>query len=297
MQSQTMAILVINWYWLKLGKTNESNNFDSMICFPNGKINLGLNILSKRPDGYHNIESIIYPIPLFDVMEIQPADSFQIQMHGIDLGITSEQNLVTKTWNLLSGAYDVPPVVVQLLKNIPAGSGLGGGSADAAFFLTQMNQYFSLGLDRDKLLNLALQIGSDCPFFIDNVPALVSGRGETVEPVELSLKGYYLVLVFPDIRISTQKAYSMASVSIPEKSLRKIGEQLLEIWKDEMVNDFERNLFNVHPELKKIKTLLYEDGANYASLTGSGSALFGIFEKETPRMHGLEGYWTWVGRM
>jgi len=254
-----------------------------MICFPNAKINLGLNVFTRRIDGFHQIESILYPIQLCDVLEFKTADTFRIIQYGITLQIPHEQNILFKSWQLLNQEYSVPPVEIHLIKTIPAGSGLGGGSADATFFLKAIDQQFSLNLSSNRLKELAATIGSDCPFFVDNKPAFISGRGESTSPVELSLRNKYLVLAVPDIQVSTAKAYSIIKPEIPEKSIKEIVLQARESWKDELVNDFEKPIFELYPELNVIKKQLYQKGAFYASMTGSGSAVYGIFEKEPLR--------------
>ncbi len=254
-----------------------------MFCFPNAKINLGLNVIARRIDGFHQIESILYPIPLFDVLEFKTADTFRIIQYGIPLQITPEQNILFKTWQLINQEYSVPPVEIHLIKNIPAGSGLGGGSADATFFLKAIDQQFSLNLSSNRLKELAATIGSDCPFFVDNKPAFIFGRGENTSSVKLSLKSKYLVLVVPDIQVSTAKAYSIIKPEIPEKSIKEIVLQPTESWKDELINDFEKPIFELYPELNVIKKQLYQKGAFYVSMSGSGSAVYGIFEKEPLR--------------
>lgn len=249
-----------------------------MICFPNAKINLGLSVIARRNDGFHEIESILYPVPVFDVIEFKVANSFRIVQYGIPLQAAREENILFNTWQYLNQEYSVPPVEIHLIKNIPVGSGLGGGSADATFFLKAIDQQFSLSLNSTELKELAASIGSDCPFFVDNKPAFVSARGEKTTPVEISLKNKYLVLVVPEIRVSTAKAYSIVKPEIPEKSIKEIVLQPYETWKYELINDFEKPIFELYPELGLIKKQLYQKGACYVSMSGSGSTIFGIFE-------------------
>ena len=246
-----------------------------MILFPNAKINLGLHVLEKRADGYHDIESLIYPLPFYDVLEILPSESFRIVVYGAR--IPENKNLITKTWEAIQARFDIPPVEVHLLKNIPPASGLGGGSSDAAFFVQAMNRMFSLNLSATEMKKTVSGIGSDCPFFIENHPALVTGKGDSISPVNFSLFGYYVALVLPGITIASREAYENMK---PFKNRKPLGEVIrypMEKWKDHLVNDLEKYAFTRHPELEKIKTTLYNAGAVYASLTGSGSAVFGIF--------------------
>lgn len=250
-----------------------------MICFPNAKINLGLNIVSKRSDGYHNIETVFYPIPVKDALEIVPAPAFSFSQTGIPLEAPPEKNLVVKAWNRLKETYALPPLEVHLLKAIPFGAGLGGGSADAAFMLKLLNEYSSLGLTEETLEEIASTLGADCPFFIRNQPVFASGRGDLFEPVEVSLKGYRLCLVKPDVSVSTPEAYSMVTPALPARSLKEIVCQPVNTWKDLMVNDFEKSVFPRYPVIRQIKETLYEAGALYASMSGSGSSVFGIFDK------------------
>jgi len=251
-----------------------------MICFPNAKINLGLDILGRRPDGFHEIETFLFPIPLFDVLEFRKSDAFKLFSHGYDLEIQVTDNLVFKTWQLLKKQFSIPPLEIHLIKNIPAGSGLGGGSSDAAFLIKNINSYFSLKLNEVKMQKLASQLGSDCPFFIQDKPAFASGRGEIIEPFELILKGFYLVLVFPKISVSTSTTYKLVKPLKPENSLRKIICLAIEDWKDKLTNAFEIPVFHLYPELKKIKKNLYSMNAIYVSLTGTGSCIYGIFKSK-----------------
>jgi 4-diphosphocytidyl-2-C-methyl-D-erythritol kinase len=249
-----------------------------MICFPNAKINLGLRVLRKRSDGYHDLESVLYPVPFFDVLEFLPADTYQLKTWGPDVG--EGDNLVTRTWHLLHKKANLPPLKVHLLKHIPTGAGLGGGSSDAAFFLKETNRIFGLGLSQGALLDLAAEIGSDCPFFIDNQPSLIRGRGEIIEPMEAKLNGYNLILVFPGIHLSTREIFSKADPCFERPGPAATYDESIQTWKEGLKNDFENVVFGLHPELQKIKAHLYEAGAIYASLTGTGSALFGIFRNK-----------------
>lgn len=252
-----------------------------MICFPNAKINLGLNITSKRPDGYHNIETVFYPIPIKDALEVVAADTFSFTQTGIPVDAPTENNLAVKAIRQLEQKHRVPPLEVHLLKAIPFGAGLGGGSADAAFMLKLLNRFCTLNLSDDELEQEAAAIGADCPFFIRNKPVFASGTGNLFEPVELSLQGYHLCLVKPDIAVSTREAYAMVTPASPTVSLKEIIRRPVAEWKKKMVNDFEASVFPKFPRIGEIKRELYEAGALYAAMSGSGSSVFGIFDKAT----------------
>ncbi len=252
-----------------------------MLKFPNAKINLGLNIISKREDGYHDIESCFYPIPLKDALEIIPSNNLNFETTGLKIPGDSNDNLVLKAFELLNEDFDLPTLEIILHKNIPMGAGMGGGSADGAFMLTLLNDYFELNISTQELEQYALKLGSDCPFFIENKPKLVSGRGEVFENTKLDLSGYYLALVYPDIHISTGVAYGGVKPQKPEISVKEIIEQYpIEEWNKLLKNDFESGVFNKFPILQDIKNKLYENGAIYASMTGSGSTIFGIFKEQ-----------------
>jgi 4-diphosphocytidyl-2-C-methyl-D-erythritol kinase len=251
-----------------------------MISFPNAKINLGLNIVSKRPDGYHDIETVFYPIRWCDALEIVPAkkEKGSFSQMGIPLKDDPQKNLVMKAYRLLKAHYDIPETDTYLRKNIPFGAGLGGGSSDAAFMLKLLNDFADLHLSHKQLEEYAGQIGADCPFFIQNTPVFAEGRGNIFTPATVSLSGYYLVVVKPDIHVSTQEAYANVKPQQPKESLRDIIQLPVSAWKDKLVNDFEKSVFVRHPEIGEIKQKMYERGAIYASMSGSGSSVFGIFE-------------------
>lgn len=255
-----------------------------MLKFPNAKINLGLNITAKRADGYHNIESCFYPIPLKDALEIIPSKELKFSSTGIPIPGNSDDNLVIKAYHLIKSDYDIPAVEIILHKNIPMGAGMGGGSADGAFMLSLLNDYFNLKISNEKLEAYAIKLGSDCPFFIENKPKLVSGRGEIFEDTSIDLSGYYLGLVFPAIHISTAEAYNGIKPLNAETSIKEsIENHPIEEWKIILKNDFEKEIFRNHPELQTIKRNFYDEGAVYASMTGSGSTIFGIY-KNQPEM-------------
>lgn len=254
-----------------------------MITFPNAKINLGLNVVEKRPDGYHNLETIFYPINLQDALEVNRLKdtdrSFNLKVSGTTLEGTPEDNLVIKAYNLLGKDYQLAPVDIHLFKHIPTGAGLGGGSADGAFMIKLLNEKFSLHLTTEQMEIYAAQLGADCAFFIRNTPVFATGIGNIFEPVELSLKGYHIVLVKPDTSVSTGEAYAHIKPARPAMSLKEIVKQPIETWKGIMKNDFEESVFPEHPEIAAIKDKLYDLGALYASMTGSGSSVFGIFRE------------------
>ncbi|MDR2622054.1 MAG: 4-(cytidine 5'-diphospho)-2-C-methyl-D-erythritol kinase [Dysgonamonadaceae bacterium] len=251
-----------------------------MICFPNAKINLGLHIVSKRSDGYHNIETVFYPIPLCDVLEIVPSGTNEttFSQTGILVDGNPDDNLVMKAFRLLKKDFKLPGIAIYLRKQISFGAGLGGGSADAAFMLKLLNDFAGLDLSVEQLEKYAGQLGADCPFFIRNKPVFAEGIGDVFTPVNISLKGYYLVLVKPDIHISTKEAYAGVKPKQPAFRLTEITGLPLEEWKNHIVNDFEEGIFARYPAIGDIKQALYDKGAIYASMSGSGSSVFGIFE-------------------
>lgn len=255
-----------------------------MIVYPNAKINIGLNVVEKRPDGYHNLETVFYPIGLQDILEIQEIDSdvpacgYRLKVTGTVLDGSPEDNLVVRALKLLKRDFDLPPVSIGLYKHIPTGAGLGGGSADAAFTVKTLNERFKLELTIEQMENYCSQLGADCPFFIQNKPVFATGIGNVFHPVELNLKYKQLVLVKPDIFVSTKDAYAKVKVLHPKKQLPELLAQPIETWKDTVVNDFETSVFSKYPEIAAIKDQMYDLGAVYASMSGSGSSVFGIFE-------------------
>ncbi|MCD7815388.1 MAG: 4-(cytidine 5'-diphospho)-2-C-methyl-D-erythritol kinase [Bacteroides sp.] len=254
-----------------------------MITFPNAKINLGLNIVEKRPDGYHNLETIFYPINLQDALEVNRMENSQVpyklRVSGTSIEGTPEENLVIKAYNLLREKYALAPVDIHLYKHIPMGAGLGGGSADCAFMIKVLNEKFRLGLSIEEMENYAARLGADCAFFIQNQPVFATGIGNVFERIRLSLANYKLVLVKPDISESTKEAYAHVQPKHPEVSLKEIVQQPVETWASCMKNDFEDSVFQLYPEIAAIKDKMYDLGAVYASMSGSGSAVFGIFKE------------------
>ncbi len=251
-----------------------------MISFPNAKINLGLKILRKRKDGFHDIQTIMFPITFSDILEIVPSENngLEFSHSGIEIPGDPDTNLCCKAYSLFRTRYPVSGVKMHLHKVIPPGSGLGGGSSDAAFTLKMLNELFNKKVEEDELLEMAAQLGSDCPFFIHNKAVLGEGRGEVMKEVDLHiLDGKTVLLVLPCITVSTAWAYSQISPSIPEFSLHDIISENILDWKKILVNDFEKPVYKTFPALKGIRDKLYEMGAVYASMSGSGSAVYGIF--------------------
>lgn len=261
-----------------------------MITFPHAKINIGLQVTERRPDGYHNLDTVFYPIPVNDALEVivhEGADyDCRLHLSGVEIEGDTDNNLVVRAYRLLAADYALPPVDVYLHKHIPTGAGLGGGSADASFMLRMLNEMFALGISTEQLEAYATKLGADCPFFITSTPVYATGIGNEFHPIALDLGGLYLVVVKPDVFVSTKEAYSMVkpekpAVTLDEKIARPIAE-----WRDTISNDFEKGIFALHPELEGIKSKLYELGALYAAMSGSGSALFGLFEAPVDNVEG-----------
>jgi len=249
-----------------------------LISFPGCKINIGLNIISKRIDGFHNLESIFYPVSWSDVLEFHASKQNELHTYGASLKIKNEDNIVWKALELLKKDYKFPSIELHLLKNVPNGAGLGGGSADGSAALNLINQEFDLNISNRKLIKYAEILGSDCPFFIDNKPKLVSGRGEILESTKLSLNGYYLKIINPGIHVSTQLAFSRISPRVPEFDLKKLNVSDISNWKSYLKNDFEESVFEKYPEIELIKNDMYENGALYSSMTSTRSSVFCIFK-------------------
>lgn len=254
-----------------------------MVTFPNAKINLGLRVLRKRSDGYHDIETCFFPVPdLFDVLEITPArEATELEVVGSDWQGSVTENLVFKAYQLFA-AHE--PKMGQhkfhLIKSIPSGAGLGGGSSDAAFALKMLAKLYGWAPTDPRLHHMALSLGSDCPFFLLNRPCLAFGRGEILTPISLDLSAYRFEFVFPGISVSTAQAYGRIVPSEAGQELKEILSSPVEQWKDALINDFEIPVFQMYPELKEAKQALYDKGAVYAAMSGSGSTLFGLFRKE-----------------
>ncbi len=292
-----------------------------MLVFPPAKINLGLNIISRRPDGFHNIETLFYPIGLCDLLEIVPAAEgrFEFSTSGLPIPGDPESNLCIRACQMLSPMIytklssnrqsvlhspftefrtldpetGLPPVKIHLHKIIPMGAGLGGGSADGAFTLKLLNELFDLDLSVEQLEDYARQLGSDCPFFIEGKPVLACERGDRFFQLNVALPDFSLVLVVPDIHCNTAAAYAAAEPAWPDQHISDVVRKPVEAWKSELINDFEKPVFQSHPEIEKVKEKLYDAGALYASLSGSGSAVYGIFKKTFPLDDRFPGCFIW----
>jgi len=276
-----------------------------MVVFPNSKINLGLHIVSKRADGYHNIETCFVPVvSLRDILEaiVGSNGAFQFTSSGLVIPGRPDDNLCVKAYRLLKTGFDLPPVQMHLHKIIPMCGVLGGGSSDASFVLLCLNEMFELGLDDETLENYASQLGSDCPFFIRNQTVLATGTGNQFQDITIDLNGNYIALVFPEIAVATADAYAGV---VPRQSANGPSTSLAELlqnhrpdeWKDTIVNDFEASVFKKYPELAEVKNQLYQAGAYYASMSGSGSTLYGLFDYD-PDLESLEtNYRTWTGKL
>jgi 4-diphosphocytidyl-2-C-methyl-D-erythritol kinase len=259
-----------------------------MLSFANAKINLGLFLTEKRADGYHNLQTIFYPVKLYDVVELIDAETTECIIKGIDIPGNADDNICLKAFKTLQKDFDLPNQQIILLKNIPVGAGLGGGSADAAFVIKLVNDKFNLGLSIQKMQDYARVLGADCAFFIENKPAYAFAKGDEFEDLELDLSNHFMVLVKPPIHVSTAEAYSKVKVKQPSTSLKELIHLPLSEWKANIVNDFEVSVFEKYPEIDEIKTQLYAAGATFALMSGSGSSVYAIFEKPV-KLPELEG--------
>lgn len=255
-----------------------------MITFPIAKINLGLNVVSRRPDGYHNLQTVFYPIPIMDALEIHPMDDDFPSSTDCDLKVTNiridddeQRNLVVRAYRMLAEHYPLPRIHAHLYKGIPTQAGMGGGSSDCAYMIRLLNEAFSLGLTNKEMIDYAARLGADCPFFILSRPAYAEGIGEQLQPIDLNLSGWHIAVVRPDIPVSTAEAFSLITPQQPATCCRDIVCQPVETWCDCLTNDFEKSVFALHPEIGRIKEQLYDMGATYAAMSGSGSSVFGLF--------------------
>ena len=259
-----------------------------MITFPIAKINLGLNVVERRPDGYHNLQTVFYPVPLKDALEVQVMDKAFPSKYDCDLKVTNitidgdeQKNLVVRAYQLLKKDFsDLPRIHTHLWKGIPTQAGMGGGSSDCAYMLLLLNQQFHLGLTDKQLIQYAAQLGADCAFFILSHPCYAEGIGEKLQPIDLSLTGYHMAVVRPDIPVPTKEAFSRIHPHYPAINCREAVMQPVETWRETLINDFEESVFTLHPEIGEIKQQLYDMGATYAAMSGSGSALFGLFKEQ-----------------
>jgi 4-diphosphocytidyl-2-C-methyl-D-erythritol kinase len=272
-----------------------------MIVFPNAKINIGLQVLEKLPDGYHSIHSVFYPIGLHDTLSIERApgkQGLELRITGLEVPGGLSSNLCVKAYELIGRDYPLPGVNLYLHKTIPIGAGLGGGSSDAAYFIRALNDTFELGLAWGEMHHYSRQLGSDCSFFISNRPSFASGKGDLLESMDMSLKGYFLVLVCPSIHVSTAEAYAGVKPTLTEFDLESfVGENPPEAWRDVVKNDFEQSVFLQNPVIEGIKEKLYSKGAVYASMTGSGSAVYGIFREAVSLVEAFESAFVWEGKL
>ena len=264
-----------------------------MITFPRAKINTGLNIIRKRSDGFHDIETIFYPVGLSDALEfVVPAESVaedELSVTGFPAGCPSSENLAVRAATLMRERFEFPYLKIHLHKSIPPGSGLGGGSSDAAGMLMLLNRYFNLGATGNDLKSMALTLGSDCPFFINGSPVLATGRGEIFDPLPCFLDGAYIVIIHEGIHISTPLAYSKSNPRGRGSGLKELIELPREEWREMITNDFEDYAFNAFPVLADIKSSLYRAGAFYSSMSGSGSAMYGLFPEEPANKALIQG--------
>ena len=255
-----------------------------MITFPIAKINLGLNVVEKRADGYHNLQTVFFPVPLLDALDVQEMGAEFPSQYDCDLKVSNihidgdeQRNLVVRAYNLLKQDFpDMPRVHAHLYKGIPTQAGMGGGSSDCGFMITLLNKMFNLGLRDEQLIQYAARLGADCAFFILNKPCYAEGIGEKLQPIQLSLSGWYLSLVRPDIPVSTREAFALIKPHYPEFNCKEVVQLPVEEWRGKLTNDFEDSVFAVHPELGAVKDRLYELGATYAAMSGSGSTLFAL---------------------
>jgi 4-diphosphocytidyl-2-C-methyl-D-erythritol kinase len=268
-----------------------------MISFPPCKINLGLNVVLKRTDGYHEIETCFYPVPWTDILEIIPSDTLAFTQTGISIPGEPEGNLCVKAYQLLRGDFDLPPVKIHLHKIIPAGAGLGGGSSDGAYTLQLLDTIFKLEINPAQLKAYASRLGSDCAFFIENKAMIGTGRGEILERAKIDLKGKFVVLIKPDVHISTAEAYNSITPAFSQNRIQDVIEMDISKWKSLLCNDFEIPVFKKYPVIAEIKTNLYQYGATYASMSGSGSAVYGIFEKPVDLKKQFPRYIYWSGML
>jgi 4-diphosphocytidyl-2-C-methyl-D-erythritol kinase len=261
-----------------------------MLCFPNAKINLGLNITEKRSDGFHNIETVFYPIGWNDALEVIIRDSkqtdqnlkqeFNLYLSGLPISGNLEDNLLHKAYQIIKQTKTLPAIDVYLHKTLPMGAGLGGGSADAAFFINLLNEQFELKITENERISIARQLGSDCAFFIKNKPVYAIEKGDVFKSISVDLSAYYVTVVYPNVHSNTKEAYSLVSPKPPKLSIPEILKLPIKQWQNTLVNDFEFSIFSKYPIVKEVKETLYQKGALYACMSGSGSAVFGIFENE-----------------
>jgi 4-diphosphocytidyl-2-C-methyl-D-erythritol kinase len=266
-----------------------------MICFPNAKINIGLNVVEKRSDGFHNLETIFFPFGMKDALECIESDSLQFVNSGLIIDGNPHNNLCIKAWKLLKQDFDIPPVHMHLHKAIPFGAGLGGGSSDATCTIKLLNDYFKLDISKEKMIEYALVLGSDCPIFVINRSCYGTGRGEILESITLNLNGYFLGLINPGIHIPTSEAFASITPHQPKYDLRESIQKPISEWNKYIYNDFENSIFPKYPNIAGIKETLYKEGALFVAMSGSGSSVFGIFEQKVALQEIFPHYYCWIG--
>jgi len=267
-----------------------------MLYYSNAKINLGLNIVKKRDDGFHNIETVFYPLGIEDALEFVESEKLELTSSGIKVDCELDHNLIIKAYRLLQNDFQLPTLKFHFHKIIPFGAGLGGGSANAASTLIALNQFYKLELNQNQLTAYAQQLGADCAFFIKNCPVYAEQKGDVFEDLNLDLSSYYILLIHPGFGVSTVEAYAGVHPQVPMVSVKDIIQKPIESWKTELVNDFESGIFKAYPILIELKEKMYQEGAIYASMSGSGSSIFGIF-KTKPSPDRFKQYWYWLGKL
>ena len=275
-----------------------------MITFPIAKINLGLNVVEKRSDGYHNLQTVFYPVPIMDALEVVPMSNGFPSDIDCDLKVTNihiegdeQKNLVVRAYQLLKQDFPtLPRIHVHLWKGIPTQAGMGGGSSDCGYMIRLLNELFELNLSDEQMAGYAAKLGADCAFFIFSKPCYAEGIGEKLVPIDLNLSGWYIGVVRPDIPVPTKEAFSRIHPHYPAKICRDVVMQPVETWREDLLNDFEESVFALHPELEAVKAKLYDMGATYAAMSGSGSALFGLFKEEPAALEQkFPGMFTYFG--
>lgn len=251
-----------------------------MITFPNAKINIGLNVISRRNDGYHNLETVFYPIKIKDALEVIESKEMSFETSGITIPGHANENLCLKAYDLMRKDFDLPNISIHLHKQIPIGAGLGGGSADAAFFIKLLNEKFELGLEISQMQKYCRQLGADCAFFIENKPLFALGKGDFFESVGLDLSSYKIALVMPPVHVSTGEAYRGVNPQEPKISLKEVVKLPVDEWQGKIKNDFEEHILKAHPQIRGVKAALLEAGALFALMSGSGASVYGIFKEQ-----------------
>ncbi len=268
-----------------------------MLVFPNSKINIGLNITKKREDGFHNLETVFYPISLSDIIEfVETTKKTSLNNTGVIIDSNPDNNLIIRAYKLLKKDFILPELKIHLHKIIPLGAGLGGGSANASFMLTSLNDKFNLRISEIRLLQYAQKLGSDCPFFIKNKPVFAEGTGNIFTELDLELSSFYIVIIKPDIHISTKEAFREIDISKPQKSIKELIKLPVKEWEHSITNNFEKNIFKLYPEIKNIKDTLYKIGAVYSQMSGSGSSVFGIFENKPVLPEIFNKYFVYISK-